>query len=268
MRTPHTRRPLIGVTGPDKGGLSAWLFTALAVTRAGGRPCRITPDAPCDPDTLDGLILGGGSDVDPRHYGQQWQELEEEFDTQQRRGLVRRLVSFALFPLILVLRLALALGTPPKRDPERDDLELFIARRALGRGIPMLGICRGAQLLNVVRGGDLHQDLSGFYQETPNVRSIFPRKRVMVPHNSLLGGILGPGEHRVNALHSQAVYCLGDGLTIAAQEVPAGVVQAVEDSAHPFLLGVQWHPEFLPQVAKQQRIFRRLVAAALADSDS
>lgn len=260
--TSRRRKPRIGVTGPNKGGLAAWLFTWLAVRRAGGAACRITPANPCDPESLDGLVLGGGSDVDPEHYGQELLQVEEEFEQQQRRGFFRRAATFPLFLVILLVRFILAVHHGPKRDPGRDELEFFLARRALERGIPVLGICRGAQLLNVVHNGDLYQTLDDFYQEVPNVRSVFPKKCAKVVDGSLLASILGPGEHRINALHNQAVYCLGHNMRVSATEVPTGVVQAVEDIDKTFVLGVQWHPEFLPQVAKQQRIFRRLVAEA------
>ncbi|MFO7597619.1 MAG: gamma-glutamyl-gamma-aminobutyrate hydrolase family protein, partial [Desulfocurvibacter africanus] len=97
--------------------------------------------------------------------------------------------------------------------------------------------------------------------EIPQVRTVFPRKEVLLEPDSRLASILGATSARVNALHDQAVKTLGSDLRVVARE-PSGVVQAIEHTRRPLALGVQWHPEFMPQIASQQNIFRALVRQA------
>lgn len=233
-------------------------MSALAVRWAGGRPWRISPGRPAPPRPLDGLILGGGADVDPGLYGE-----EPVAPGELQRGPTawwRFLLSWLLLPLLYLLRWLLSISPGPRGDRGRDGLEWRLLGDALARDIPILGICRGAQLLNVYMGGSLHQDLSSFYQESPQVHSIWPYKRVTVRRDSELYHWLGP-DTRVNSLHRQAIAELGEGLTAVAWE-QTGVVQAVEGRGGALLLGVQWHPEYLPQRREQRALFRALVRAA------
>jgi putative glutamine amidotransferase len=252
-------RPLIGVTGPDKGGLSAWLFTALAVRRAGGKPIRIRPLKPRSVEQLNGLIIGGGADVSPELYGQQALPDFEQFQDRALPGW-RRLLGLILFPLLFVIRRLLVTRTTGL-NAARDELEKRLIREANERDLPILGICRGMQLLNVAAGGSLHQSIKSFYEETPAIRSVLPRKQIEILPDSLLARTLGSNKGRVNALHDQAIDRLGERLQICARE-PTGVVQAIEHRDRPFLLGVQWHPEYLPQRREQGALFRALVLAA------
>ena len=216
-------RPVVGVTGPNRGGLAAWLFTALAVYRAGGRPLRIRPARPHPIDRVDALIIGGGADVSPALYGQHRHLAMGELADRGARGW-RRALGYVLFPLLWLARRLLT-----KRhgglDPDRDALEAGLIEQAIESRLPMLGICRGMQLINVARSGSLHQSLEGFYDEYPAIRSVLPRKRVDLVPGSRLGGILGCGSCRVNALHSQAVCKLGRGLRVAARDT-GGMIQA------------------------------------------
>lgn len=252
-------RSHIGVTGPDKGGLSAWLFTALAVRRAGGKPIRIRPKKPCSVEQLDGLIIGGGADVSPELYGQQALPDLEHFKDPALPGW-RRLIGLILFPLLFVIRRLLVTKTTGL-NAARDELEKRLIREANERDLPMLGICRGMQLLNVAAGGTLHQSIKSFYEETPAIRSVLPRKQIDILPDSLLARTIGKTRGRVNALHDQAIDRLGERLQVCARE-PSGVVQAIEHCDRAFLLGVQWHPEYLPQRIDQGAIFRALVKAA------
>lgn len=253
-------RPIIGVTGPDEGGLAAWWFTRLALRRAGARVVRITPARGGDIDALDGLVIGGGADVDPALYGQERVHLEEL--GREGREFGRWLLTLLLFPLIYLLRRALSTMTSrPGGDRARDELETSLVQAALQRDLPVLGICRGAQLLNVVAGGSLHQSLSDFYVESPQLHTVWPHKRIRLEAGSRLAGILGCERCRVNSLHNQAVDTLAPGLRVAARE-ESGVVQAIEHPTLAFAIGVQWHPEYLPQRREQQRLFRRLVETA------
>jgi putative glutamine amidotransferase len=255
-----TACPLIGVTGPDDGGGAAWAFTRLAVAMAGGHAVRVTPRRPRRIESLDGLIVGGGADVDPTLYGQ------ERVPTVPRpkppgQPWWRYLLEGVLFPAEWVARKISGKGTYAGPDPCRDALELRLIDGAIRRGLPILGICRGEQLLNVYFGGSLHQDLVGFYVEDPETRTILPRKQVLVAPDSTLASVVGPEPMRVNALHRQGVDRLGTGLRVAARD-RNGIVQAIEHASLPFVVGVQWHPEYLPQMADQRALFRALVSHA------
>lgn len=252
-------RPLIGITGPDKGGLSAWWFTARAIRRAGGKPVRIRPDRPRTIDGLDGLIVGGGADVSPTLYGQQPLPDLDQFKDSGVSGW-RRLLGLVLFPLLYIIRRLLTTKTKGLNQ-DRDELEKRLIRDAIEQDLPILGICRGMQLINVVAGGSLHQSIRGFYEEEPAIRSVLPRKAVEIAPDSLLARVLVTTRIRVNALHDQAIDVLGSDLVVCARE-PNGVVQAIEHQSRPFCLGVQWHPEYLPQRPAQRALFRALVKAA------
>ncbi|MFV8816370.1 gamma-glutamyl-gamma-aminobutyrate hydrolase family protein [Haliea sp. E17] len=248
------QRPVIGVTGPDRGGFAAWIMTALAIWRAGGWPRRIRPCARVDTGQLAALVIGGGSDIDPLHYGELPQAAAETAAASSLRDWLVAL------PLAL-LRILFARHSGEKYDPGRDAMERALVHHALAGNKPLLGICRGAQLINVTLGGTLHQRIDHFYVEgTRNLRSVLPRKRVRIEAGSRLAQILESGECQVNALHAQCVKEPGKGLRVSACE-PNGVTQAIEHEGNGFVIGVQWHPEYLPQSRRQQRLFRALLAA-------
>jgi putative glutamine amidotransferase len=119
------------------------------------------------------------------------------------------------------------------------------------------------QLLNVYFGGTLHQRLAGLYVEDPEIRTVLPQKKIIVDRDSCLAAAFGRGPERVNALHRQAIDQIGRGLRAAARD-RNGIVQAIEHETLPLVLGVQWHPEFLPQVPQQRAIFRLLAQRAAA----
>lgn len=262
----NRKTPTIGVTGPDKGGVMAWLFTALGVRLAGGKPVRITPARPRTADGLQGLIIGGGADVDPDVYQQE--DVLEEYLRRSihhpRKSLLQRLgrvASKAYYPFLFFMRKLFSRSRGWSLDKARDHLEFQLLDQAVKKGLPVLGICRGSQLLNVYLGGSLHQDISNFYFEEPNPSSVFPVKRVNIKQESRLAEVLGAFRLKVNALHHQAVKEPGENIAVVAWE-NNGIVQAVEHMGAPFLMGVQWHPEYLPQRPRQRRIFKALVEAA------
>nr|WP_242693173.1 gamma-glutamyl-gamma-aminobutyrate hydrolase family protein [Sabulibacter ruber] len=146
-------------------------------------------------------------------------------------------------------------------DQARDHLEFQLIDQAVKKNLPILGICRGSQLLNVYFRGTLHQDINSFYLEEPNPSSIFPVKRVSIKPGSKLAQIVGTLKLKVNALHHQAVHTPGKGLQIVAQEENQ-VVQAIEHIGEQFMLGVQWHPEYLPRRKEHRSIFQALVQKA------
>lgn len=246
-------RPVIGVCGPDKGGGPAWWFTALAVLRAGGWPMRIRPSRPVGIKELDGLVLGGGADVSPERYGMEHLEVS---DSENHKP-----TDLGMAVLLVLLRWLFGVKFGTRQDEGRDELEFDLFARANEQGLPVLGICRGCQLINVHLGGTLHQDLTEFYEEYPQVRSVLPRKRVLMEPRSRLGALFRAKTLMVNALHRQAVNDIAPGLALAARELNH-VVQAVERPSGPFCVGVQWHPEYMPQSTLQMRLFRALVDAA------
>jgi putative glutamine amidotransferase len=252
-------RPLIGVTGPDCGGEAAWWFTRFAVWLADGRAVRITPNAPRTLEHLAGLIVGGGADVDPTLYGQELLAIAKA--ERREESLSAYIAGLILFPATwLARKLAARKPTHSGRDTGRDELEMRLIDEAVQRRLPVLGICRGEQLLNVHFGGTLKQALKGLYVEDPEIRTILPRKYVIVCAGTNLAKVLR-GPRRVNALHSQAIDRLGDELCVAAHD-RNGIVQAIEHASLPFVLGVQWHPEYLPQKHDQRRIFEALLRHA------
>ncbi|WP_066829500.1 gamma-glutamyl-gamma-aminobutyrate hydrolase family protein [Rufibacter ruber] len=262
----NRNRPTIGVTGPDKGGEVAWLFAALGVRLAGGKPVRITPSSPRTSDGLQGLIIGGGADIDPQVFQQENlinEYLQRTLQHPRKSFLTRvgRFIRWTYYPLLFFLRKLFSRKPQWSVDRERDHLEFQLIHQAFTKRLPVLGICRGSQLMNVYFGGTLYQDIQTFYKEEPNPSSIFPVKKVRIAPGSKLQQVLGVEKLKVNALHHQAVHVPGRGIQIVAREKNQ-VVQAIENTLAPFMLGVQWHPEYLPQHQEQRRIFKSLVQHA------
>jgi len=254
-------RPVIAVTGPQRGGLIAWWMTAIALRRCGAKPVRVTPRRQFDESELDALVIGGGSDVDPFHYGE-----EQHFEEDKSRLAKASIADWLIGWVLAIFRATFASHTNQGYDPQRDKLEKNLVQHAVEADKPILGICRGAQLMNVTLGGSLYQDIGHFYtEETSNVRSILPRKTVSVTPQTLLRSTLGVGVCAVNALHDQSIKQLGDDILVSASETN-GVIQAIEKENHVFFVGVQWHPEYIPQSTTQQGLFRALVSHARQSS--
>lgn len=216
-------KPLIGITTSDHKSRIAFWFDWFAVWRHGGKPLRLSPSRPL-PDHLDGLIIGGGDDIQAHLYGGEMQ---------------------------LDVRL----------DPARDALELSLLDRFIPKDTPVLGICRGAQLINVHLGGTLDPDIYTTHEGLKRRRTVLPRKTVDIVGGSKLYQLLGVTWCRVNSLHHQAVNKAGKGIAIVARDRD-GLVQGIESTEHAFLIGVQWHPEWLVFNRPQQRLINALVEAA------
>jgi putative glutamine amidotransferase len=254
-------KPNIGVTGPDRGGLAAWFFTRLAVAMQGGRAVRITPGKPNPEMPIHGLILGGGADISPSRYAKERASIfSDSPKLANRQSMMVRLFSYLFYPVLFLFRKLFSTSSHTV-DEKRDEMEFDLLEKAMQNDIPVLGICRGEQLINVHLGGALHQNLKRFYSEVPALHTIWPAKKVTVETGTRLNEILNVRTAYVNALHYQAVDSLGKGLQVAARE-ESGVIQAIEHCDHFFVLGVQWHPEFMPQVLNQRQIFKSLVTAA------
>ena len=227
-------RPLIGITSYGRAGerqvFSLPCEYVDVVRLAGGVPVvlpAVEGEIPEVLDSIHGLILPGGGDIDPAHYGG-----------------VRHDANYGI-------------------SPERDGFEMQLARAALARpDLPVLCICRGMQLLNVALGGDLVPHIPDQYGErVPHRRP----ERLPVEHDvridptSRLGTLLQTSELVVQSVHHQAVARLGRGLRAVAWS-PDGVIEAIESSEHPFALALQWHPELgALSDARQRRLFEELV---------
>ncbi len=216
------KKTLIGVSGPDRGGFTAWNFTRFMLFLAEARAVRITPSHPFDADKLDGLVIGGGSDIDPRLYG------------------ARR------HPKTVHI------------DHKRDKMEWALIEKLYRRKVPMLGICRGMQMLNVFFGGTLNQHILDMDLPYTHQKSALPHKIVFIKPHTLLYSILKVRQCEVNSIHHQAVEKVGKGLQVSATDKNK-IVQAIEHTDYPFLLGVQWHPEYMPQSSLQRKLFQAFV---------
>ncbi|SPJ23104.1 gamma-glutamyl-gamma-aminobutyrate hydrolase family protein [Palleronia abyssalis] len=223
-------KPTIGVTTSTRSGWRIFPLVAFNVWLAGGRAVRWVAGKPSDVADVDGLIIGGGDDISPDLYGGQ-------------------------------------IITSSRLDTERDAMEQRLVEEAMDQGKPVLGICRGSQMLNVALGGRLDQDAYGTYTTSDRHWTILPRKTVRIVPETRLARHADTVPMKVNALHSQAVSTLGRGLRVAARDT-GGMIQAIERTEEPFALGVQWHPEHLFYAHRQRAIFRALVAAARARAAS
>lgn len=254
------KRPLILVTGPDKGGDLAWMFTATLIWALGGKPKRMQPRKPQVPNEFAGVVIGGGADIHPSRYRE---ALLPELRLEMKRTR-EGAISFIWAAIIWCLRRLFSVDRRKiGHDENRDALEWTVLEAAVQMRVPVLGLCRGAQLINVFFEGSLHQSIQGFYKEKPNLHTIRARKLIELDMNSKLGKAIGKRRTRVNSLHKQAVNRLGNNMKVTAWEAN-GVVQAVEHETLPFVVGVQWHPEFLPFVKSQRRIFKCFLASAKA----
>lgn len=252
-------KPVIGISGPDKGGYGGWFFTALSVRLAGGKPLRITPSKPAEITDIDGLILGGGADVAPEKYGQE--RLDTEDLKKKNRNLIEWILTLLFFPVYFLGRYFSSTKSASV-DENRDKLEFRLLDHALKNEKPVLGICRGMQLINIHFRGSLHQDIRNYYTETPQITSVLPKKKVIIKSGSALERITGGTECEVNALHNQAIKVPGEGIEIIAREKVTEIIQGIEHNKKSNIIGVQWHPEYLIQLKSQRNIFKFLVNEA------
>lgn len=218
--------PLIGVTADlDLGTAAQSVSTGrrfyvlaedycIALEKCGGipvvLPCLSSEE--CDEilERCDGLLLSGGVDIDPSYYN-------EEPDVH--------------------------LGAI---NPDRAAFEMSITQKALERDVPLFAVCGGAQILNVVSGGSLYQDVFTQIPDVINHRQRAPRNypshSVEIRTKTKLHTILKASQVRVNSRHHQSVKELGKNLIVSAV-APDGVIEAIESTAHSYVIGVQWHPE-------------------------
>ena len=236
-------RPVIGIcTALERARWSVWDQDAYllprsyieAVKRAGGLPIMLPPDemSERDPDEildlLDALILAGGADIDPSAYGEEAHP--------ETRGTV----------------------------PERDGFEIALARRALERDLPFLGVCRGMQLMNVATGGTLLQhlpDSHGHHEHRRNPGSFDGADHdVRLADGSLAARAAGETVHGTKSHHHQGIDRLGEGFEVTGWSTIDDLPEAFEMPESRFALGVQWHPE----ADERSRLIEALVREAAA----
>ncbi len=224
-------RPIIGITSSMSDTFIKMRRNYFdAILNAGGIPVFMPhtggkEDAEKFLEFCDGVLFAGGDDVDPKHYGE-----EIAFDNVQT-------------------------------TPLRDDFELALAELLKKTDKPILGICRGAQLLNVAFGGSLHQHIDGHRQEEKGAVNLRTAK---VLEGSFLHEIVGESEIKTNSFHHQAVKALAPGF-IACAVADDGTVEAIEPAvkSNRFFLAVQWHPEYLfKHDEPAKKIFSAFVEAA------
>lgn len=240
------RKPVIGITpSPSTLERSHGLFNLFgiadtyttAVESAGGIPLIIPPqddNVPRLVEIVDGLLITGGGDIDPALYG----------DTD-------------IHPTTYGIHAG------------RDSLEFGLLREAIDREVPTFCICRGIQVLNVVLGGTLYQDIADQFspqvqhqQQRDGIAKEEPGHHVDVTPDSRLASAYGATRLNVNSFHHQGLKQLGEQL-IAVATAPDGIVEGVELPGHPWLLGVQWHPEMMFTVHTEHlKPFQALVQAA------
>ncbi len=243
-------RPVIGIVcaenDPTPPGESrknqAGVRYVEAVRSAGGLPLLIPLQYPTGEierlaRLFDGILIIGGNDVDPKRYN----------------GVPDPSVSAP--------------------NPERDALEIAIVRLAAEQDLPLFGICRGEQVMNIAMGGTLYTDLPSQFptvlrhQQSDDTPVSKLTQRVRIDPASRLYAIVGAETIWTNTFHHQAVQRLGNGFRVAAAATD-GVVEAIEIPERSFFIGVQWHPEGLQDHAEEARLFKAFVAAAAARAEN
>jgi putative glutamine amidotransferase len=230
-------KPIIGIGSDvliregERERAFAFMTYVESVRRAGAVPLVIPPqpeNAAEIVDGLDGLLLAGGDDCDPTEYGEE------------------RHPSCA--PM----------------DQRRQSNDVTLARVARQRGVPTLGICLGLQVMNVAGGGSLIQDIASSIEtniDHASEPSDRHRHDVLIEQGTTLASIVGESELNVNSSHHQAIGRVAEGLRVTAV-APDGVVEGLEDPAHPFYVGVQWHPEDMTGENSASTLFGAFVEAA------
>jgi putative glutamine amidotransferase len=224
------KKPLIGICLPDEGNFFAHIFIKLNLKIQGAYSVRLRPSKDnLEFESLDGLILSGGSDIDPTIYGAD----QDAHNT----------------PL----------------DKKRDAFELEMIDKAYKSKIPILGICRGAQLINIYFEGNLHPKILDLDEYIIHKNSFFPIKSAIIKKISKLFSIIKKKEVIINSIHNQAIDKVGEDLKITACHDK--IIQAIEKEDYPFLLGVQWHPEYLIYLKDHRLIFKNFVLFCSKQND-
>ena len=203
-------KPIIGITFSSSRIIGTTQNYIRAIEKFGGIPRRLYPGISEDEYTdINGLLLSGGPDIDPVYYG------EEEHETADINA-------------------------------DRDALELPLFEWAIEKDLPVFGICRGIQVMNVAIGSSLYQDIPSQFTDSLTHKIVKTSDdswhNIKIQPSSLLNKITGDTSVEVNSRHHQSLKVIGDGFTVAAQSED-GIIEAIEDRSKRFMIGVQYHPE-------------------------
>lgn len=241
MSPSALKRPIIGITldcsDSDPNYESPFAY-AKAIESAGGLPLLIPYQSdlsliPQYVDQFDGILFTGGNDLDPALYDQSWHPKAEHI------------------------------------DPARQKFELALLAEVERRRMPTLGVCMGSQLMNVYRGGSMHQFLPDAPRKSPiehrKIDGKPSRHEIAIDSASQLGKCIGTSQLSVNSYHKQSADRIGRGLRVVAT-APDGVIEGFEDPTFPLFAAVQWHPERLIDVPEHLAPFKLLVDVSRATS--
>ena len=233
-------KPIIGVSSNLKEHiLSVSTDNIEAITRFGGIPIVLPNMEKGITDSIanliDGLLLTGGGDIDPTLFGE---------EPHQALGSI---------------------------VPERDEFEVDLIKKMLAQNKPILGICRGAQILSIALGGDMYQDIytqseGKLIQHDQKAPRTHASHFVQVHKGSVLRNVVGEERFKVNSFHHQAVRNIPDGFRVSGL-ASDGIIEAFESEFHPFVMGIQWHPEslLLKDDSPSISIFKGFIEACKAE---
>lgn len=226
-------RPIIGITCKRRTGSSRPTNYIRAVEAYNGTPVLLSPDGPAVELTkMDGLLLTGGGDIHPDYFNQAWH------------------------PKLLYV------------DERRDNLEIPICQEALEADMPIFGICRGIQIMNVATGGSLYQDIKTEYPKDAlthkKVKSEDSQHEIEIVPGSQLSDIVAAHQAVVNSAHHQALDEIGEGFVVTARSND-DIIEAIEDPSKRFAIGVQYHPERMLATAEflehRRKLFEAFISA-------
>lgn len=226
------KKPIIGISPNYSYETKEYSLNedyVLAIEKAGGCPIVLLPHQPL-PDFLDGLLLTGGGDIDPLLFGEE------------------------------------PLHQSGEINPLRDAYEMRICQEALDSNLPLLGICRGMQIMNVVTGGGIYQDIGvqtgttlKHIQQAPRT---YGTHSIFIEDNTVLSALWENKRTTVNTLHHQSCSTLGEGFLASAKSAD-GLIEAIEHTKKRFAVGVQWHPEAM-KTEEMGLLFNAFLKAAAA----
>ena len=211
------------ISGAKKGSKLAFLFIDFLIGKGNIKPIFVNPNSKI-PSSFDGLIITGGADINPLLYSKSVDKSVKNIDSK------------------------------------RDKLELKLLDIAVKKELPILGICRGMQLINIYFGGTLHQDIAKLNLKYPHKNSVFPIKKIKILKDTKLYKIVNKTTIYVNAIHHQSVDKLGKNLRVNAYDKNK-IVEGIESIDKNFLIGVQWHPEYIFYKRESKKLFSSFVRA-------